>query len=318
MTDAALLPRGDVPQFYRHSGKAPATAFAAGLAFTVILGAIAGSALGAAEFVGHLIPSLKLMAVAEVLVVWGAGLLIGFGMTRLLGRFKARSPLLAYGCSLAAALVALYFAWAAWIYSYMLYSGQAIPYNFIAMPMHLVDGIMGLYDQGSWSISKDDVPKGIFLAGIWIAELTVLAVFAFRATRKELDRRVFCEQCGTWGNSRHLMQIADKDSANMQAGLLAGRSEALSNAERLPRGSAKWCDVTLEGCSTCDTLQALTLEHTALIPTKKGKSKKKSTKLVRRLLLTPEQTVQIVLVAASLDAPSPSPSASDGADMTAG
>jgi hypothetical protein len=61
----------------------------------------------------------------------------------------------------------------------------------------------------------------------------------------------------------------------------------------------------------------LTLEHAAIIPSRKGKSKTKSTKLVRRLLLTPEQTVQIALVAASLHAPVTPPSAAGAADTTA-
>jgi hypothetical protein len=68
MTDAAL-PENNTPRFYKHSGKAPATAVAAGVIFAGLVGAFAGSVLGAAEFGGHLIPSLKLMAIVEVLAV---------------------------------------------------------------------------------------------------------------------------------------------------------------------------------------------------------------------------------------------------------
>jgi hypothetical protein len=318
MDELITPPNDSVVKFYQPSGKAPPLAILAGAAFTGLLGAAIGSALGAAEFGAHLIPSLKLMAVAEILSVFGAGHLVGLEMARVLGLFKARSPLLAYSCTFFASILALYFAWVAWIYAYCAYSGNPIPYTRIVMPTILTRAIVALNAQGSWSLAADDVPTGLMLTGIWSIEVVMLMVCAFRASHKELRRRVFCEQCETWGSARHLMSIADTGSSSLQAHLLTGRTGAFDDVSPAQPGYATWCDVILEGCPTCDNLQALTLQRSAVTRNKKGRTTTKSTILVRRLLVTPEQTVAIALKAASFSASAPSSSVTSPADLTAG
>ena len=161
--------------------------------------------------------------------------------------------------------------------------------------------MQAFYEKGVWSIfDKETFPKGMVLAGFWIAEFFIVAGIALRVAMSQLNKRTFCEQCETWGMSRPIMEISDENWGELQKSLRSGDVNALNEVKGRVNATPSWCEVKIEGCPTCDNVQTLTVRRTVVTQKKKGKASKKTTDVVRRLVMTPEQTVQVAVVAAGL------------------
>lgn len=291
---------GAGPRFYRHSGRAPMNALMAGLMAAVIGGAVAGGTWGFLELYLHLAPA-KLQIAGFLFGVAGLGMWLGYFPTMVLMRFKGRSPWGMAVCTLVALAAAYYAAWVFFTYALELYSVTGRPLWDVARPAAVVEDMTAYYSGGVWHFLDEEwMPKGIYLAMFWLAELLTLLTLALRTGMKRLNKRTFCEHCDTWGTSRPITEISDENWGELKKSLQAGDVDSLNAAKGRAYAVPSWCDVTIEGCPTCDNVQTLTVTRTVVTQNKKGKASKKTRDLVRRLVLTPEQTVQVAVIAAGL------------------
>ena len=299
-----LLPMGPA-RYYRHSGHVPPKALVGGLGAAVGLGLLAGAAYGYAGLYAHLIPLGKLTFVLIILGTMGLGKLLGAVTAKLLCKWDARSNAAAVGLSTVASLAALYGAWVMYVFALMQYVKQDVPVWYIAQPAHLWDIVQSLNEAGVWTVGNS-TPNGLILALCWLAEATVVIGMARGSALKGMNQRVFCEHCQKWGSEkRELMQVAD--SVALKKDLQEGRLDSLCAAPAKSAGAYVWCDVSLEGCADCDNLQTLTVERWVLTLDQRNRSSSKRTCLLKRLMLTGEQTLAVIQAAAALKAPVETP-----------
>jgi hypothetical protein len=185
------------------------------------------------------------------------------------------------------------------MYAFALYGQAGIPVAFIARPDVLADLITSIDETGLWYLIDDVKPQGIFLTLIWIAEAVIILGAAIYQCKERMKTQVFCEECLKWGTSRHLATIRAENLGDLQSALQAGNMEALAAATPKRAADTRWAIVDLEGCGSCDTLQTLNLAECTETRTKEGKAVIKVKRLIKRMLLTPEQTVQLAMIAAT-------------------
>jgi hypothetical protein len=213
-------------------------------------------------------------------------------------KLKARSMTMAWGATAAACAAAYYVAWMCWLYGLGVYSQLNIGFATMARPDVLAELIGDLNKEGSWYLFKDLAPSGLFLSLIWLVEAGTIGGIAFYRAHSAMAAKVFCEHCEKWGTRQQLTQLRTADPAALKAELEAGHVEALATAEPKRATDTTWCVVDLEGCADCDTLQTLRLDQCVETVDKDGKVTVKVKPLIRRMILTPEQTVQLAMVAA--------------------
>jgi hypothetical protein len=291
------------PAFYRHSGKVPPQAAGLGLITAIATGVVGGAVYGALGFLCQLIPAAKLSLLLEICLIAGFSLTLGALPTLVLKRFNARSVPAAVGAAGLASLVGLYVAWVAWFYSYFLYFNDPAPILELVRPQILIRCVEGLNAQGFWAIVGNDVPKGWFLGVIWLIEAGILLIAPMMVAKRKMSTAVFCEGCNRWGKRRDLMQIGDQQFSQLGNALKSGDLSVFNNAMRRSVSESHWCEVYLEGCTECGDLQALSVNRIVLTYDKNKKATPKATPLVKRLLLSPEQTIQLATVAATITAP---------------
>lgn len=295
------------PQFYRHSGKVPLAAFLIGIPIALIAGGIIGALDGLLGFWSHLIPSLKGSFLVELLLTMGVGFALGMIPVALLKGLKARSMPAVWGLTLLTCSFAYYVSWVCWTYAFARYVGAEPELLFLARPDIQIEVIQDLNETGTWYLFDDLQPSGAFLGLIWLIEIATIFGIAMYWSHTRMKADVFCEHCRKWGTRQQLTQIRTADVAALRQGLIDGNFEILASARRkLPTDTA-WCVVDLEGCAQCDSLQTLVLDECRETTNSEGKSTIKVKHIIRRLLLTPEQTVQLAMMAAANASPDSTP-----------
>ena len=291
-----------VPSFYRHSGKVPTVAGVVALVTAVGLGVVLGLLYGAVVLWIHLIPYVKLSLLLDFCAVVGFSFVFGLVPTWILQKLKARSTAAAIGASLTACLAGYYCAWIGWVWAFLVYQGDKTPLA-IVRPDLLSSFAAWCFQNGTWFLLDDLKPKGWFLAAIWLLELGTIVGIACTVARRRMSKTVFCETCNAWGTDRELMKTGAVASDVLQKEIAAGNIEAFAGSPRYSAMDKQWLIVSLEGCANCDNLQTLTLKHCQENRDKKGNVSVKIKVLVRRLMLAPEQTVRLAMIAAEQAAP---------------
>jgi hypothetical protein len=295
------------PEFYRHSGKVPLAAFLIGIPISLIAGGIIGALDGLLGFWSHLIPSLKGSFLVELLLTMGVGFALGMIPVALLRGLKARSMPAIWGLTLLTCSLAYYVSWVCWTYAFGRYVGAEPELLFLARPDIQIEVIQGLNAAGTWYLFDDVQPRGAFLALIWLIEIATIFGIALYWGHTRMKADVFCEHCRKWGTRQQLTQIRTADVAALRQGLIDGNFEVLASAQRKLPTDTIWCVVDLEGCAQCDNLQTLVLDECRETTNSEGKASIKVNRLIRRLLLTPEQTVQLAMMAAANASPDDTP-----------
>ena len=307
------------PRFYRHSGKVPAPAFLLAPPLCLLVGLLTGGIYGYLGLLVHLVPLAEFFLLFLICALMALGALLGIFPAMLMSRLHARSTPAVLVLTLIESLAALYSAWFFWFVSYFQYFGRPFPLR-LASPLQLARFIQFLSTKGVWT-SFSVHPAGPALWAIWIGEAAVIIGIALFIAARAARNRVYCESCKKWGSTRSLMQTRPIKSELLRKNLFAGNFESLASAEKSPDGDSAWNQFTLEGCPSCDNLQTLTVER-ARLERDRRRTKTKTTHIIHRLLLTPDQTVTLAHIAASVmtgelpadsptptDAPSPSPPA---------
>ncbi len=286
---------------YRHSGKVPPAAFLFAFLLSLAAAALICWIYGPLQFLLELVPYAKLRAMLVLLLIMGGGICLGTVPTFLLTRLKGRSVPAALLLAAITCLVAYYFAWAGWFYAYFDYVKDPAPAIAMLNPAILFPLISELYEKG-FTPFVGDPATGPLLGLTWAIEFGGMVAAACVYAKIMMNARVFCETCQAWGIQRPLMKLQDPGTPQRDTfikQLTQGDLTSLSTASAPAAAESSWLQTILEGCPNCDNLQTLSIDRFQIIKNKKGKTQNK-THLLRRLLLTPDQTVTLAQTAASL------------------
>lgn len=292
-----------MPVYYRHLGRVPVVAAVLGPVVVAAGAVFVGGMYGFLAFIGHLIPFPRLMLIAEVGACGAAGVFLGRLAGGVMVGMKARSRPATVALAVGAGLVGLYAAWMAWVYVVIAWVRQPPELAVLARPTVLWR-VMRAVNETGYGVMKDVTLSGWSLAVCWMGEAGLVMGMAVMAARTRVMARVFCEGCGKWGEVRELVRVKAGEREWLRAELLAGRMGALRAAGVAAIEEDQWCEVSLEGCTGCDGLQALTMSHNVFKRERRGSSVKIKV-MIHRLLLQPEQVTELLMTAAALNAPEP-------------
>jgi hypothetical protein len=225
------------PTLYRHSGRFPLAA-AAAIPLALLAAALLGSIYGILEFLAQLIPEAKLSFAGVIAAIAGCAFALGVSSSYLLMRLKVRSTPAAVGLAALSALVAYYFSWFTWFASFCVYFNHADQIGALVNPHYLYDYILAINEQGFFPLI-DFVPKGTFLAILWLAEFLSILIGACGFARSRMIAKVFCEHCHTWGTKRHLMNLpnpSDISITQLKSDLVTDRKFDFTRGTRENRG----------------------------------------------------------------------------------
>lgn len=291
MTSAATEPF--LGGYYHHSGKfspvrTPLAILAGSLA-AVILGT--GYAFGLRE-----IPFIFVHFIFTVFL----GVFIGVATWRVLRWAHVRSlPL----TSMAAILITgtgLVAAWVTWLSLVFRTRGIRLsPFEFL-VPTTFGKAITLVYQDGAWGFTQEASVSGPVLGIIWLIETAVIFYFAVVPPLQRLRDEVYCESCNRWGEARSLVTLAPSLSESELRTSIERGDYTLLHQAKLAADPRYFLHLSFRGCPNCDNTQTLCLDNVTITVDKEGKEKTKTTHLINRLRLSPEQTVEVATIAATL------------------
>ena len=290
--------------YYRHSGRFSTR----GVLATLGMGIAAAIVLGAVYALIDLYNPIA--GWVTFLVTGGTGFAMAWVMIRGLRAGKIRNVGLVMLLTLVVAGVMYLMSWEVWEYMFIWKAAAAVqapmPFSFwglLSHPSIAWDILMTVNAKGAWSIGSGPPLTGIMLALVWLAEAAILFGVPFYLVHQAAVEMPFCEQCGHWCKAREVMVLNGPVDAQLRQKLEAKEFTALGTLGKAEPGATRFLRVYFQGCGDCDTTQTLSVERIELTRDKKGKVNRKVVPIVRRLNLTPEETIAVATVAADLERP---------------
>jgi hypothetical protein len=201
-------------------------------------------------------------------------------------------------------------SWEVWEYMFIWKAAAAaqapMPFSFwglLSHPSIAWDILMSVNAKGAWSIGSGPPPTGIMLTVVWLAEAAILFGVPFYLVHQAAVEQPFCEQCGHWCKAREVMVLNASNDPQLKQKLEAKEFTSLAALGKVTAGANRFMRVYFQGCGDCDSTQTLSVERIELTRDKKGKVSRKVVPIVRRLNLTPEETIAVATVAADLERP---------------
>jgi hypothetical protein len=284
-------------QYYKHSGRFSA----AGVVKALLVGALVGVPLGVVY--AYVVLYIPIAGSISFLITGGTGFLMGWVISTQIKSGKVRNLPMGLLIALAAAGLMYVTSWEAWLYGLVGRAGQNVSVlEFLTSPGAVWDLLVTINQNGAWSF-KGSKPTGIMLDLLWLLEAGGLVGIPLGMTWQALNAVPFCEECNKWGATRDLIDVNAGDGAAVKAKLEGREFAALTALGKAPVGSMHFWHVCFQGCADCDSTQTLCVDDVALSVDKNGKMQTKRTKVVSRLLLTPEDTVAVATAVAALSVP---------------
>lgn len=255
-------------QPYQHSGVIPALGIPvmlfAGMAAGILLGPIYSVAI-------FYIPFIYLNFLLTFLLGGGIGFMVLFGAR--LGH--VRNVWVAGLMGAIAGVMAYYFSLVAWIY--VLSDFQEM---YLA-PGIILEIIANVAEKGAWDLFGS-TPKGVFLYIIWGIEAILIIGTAAVLPAALLGDSPYCEQCRKWlgkaAESRKLALPEDVDAFG--ARIDEAQYDGLLDLQVLSEPSSTFLQVSLHQCSSCSTMNLLTIDLVKMVPGDGGKEEPQKTTLV--------------------------------------
>ena len=229
----------------------------------------------------------------------GFGLMLGYGLARLVRAGKLRSPSGVGLLAGAVGLVAVYLEWG--VYLTLLFGTEAdgpgpnadtttsfSPSVFaalLAQPSQMWEAIRQLNQTGSWSL-KGATPSGIFLAAIWLLEALILIGGVYLVARAQAEEP-FSEAANTWADEETLAHPVGfaHDAASLRTQLESGQFHALT-PHITTAAEEQFSLLKLHSVADDDSCRYLTLENVTKTLDKKGKPTQSTATVVQRLAIS--------------------------------
>ena len=301
MTPHYATPNQANDLYYRHSGMIPIS----GLVITLVGGLTVG-VVGAIAY-AYLVRWIPILYLRVLLPV-ALGALIGFVVGRLARAGRLRNKAITLALVLLVTLIAYYFTWVFWIKATFdrFVEGHDLTVRWlITSPRMLWTAISFLNETGTWSFKRSDPVSGWFLGLIWLIEAGVIFVLALGTWTATAGDDVYCETCDKWApDGAAIRRTVPGDPATARQRLAAHDFAYLDTLPADSETSSHWWSFNYRRCPGCDNLHALSLIETRITTDSKGNTSTKTTKIVDKLLLSPQEAQRL---AAGPPAPPPAP-----------
>jgi hypothetical protein len=286
----------DGPLYYRHSGKVSP----GGLLLAVAGGSAAAVALGAAYAVADLYNPVA--GYVTFLLTGGCGWALGTVIGILVKGGKLRNVQLVALLAIGLASLLYVISWDVWLYALLQRGGMDVSFFRLLLNPGVAWRLIVQIDQtGAWTINGA-TPSGMILALIWLAEAGLLLGIPVKMALRAVRESPFCEKCNRWCATREILSFRPGDRETVVRRLEARDFAVLEELGKAPKATHYW-KVAFQGCPDCDTTQTLRITEIKITVDNKGKSVTKTTSVIERLRLAPEETVAIATIAAKLNAP---------------
>ncbi len=293
---SATLPYLGGNLYYRHSGKFDPTRLPIAVLVSMAVALICGA------LYAYAVMYIPIAGWVTFILTGGTGFIVGITTAQLLVWARVRNSPLALLTTLAIGAVLLWFSWVVYIYALLMRGPNPVPFfECVTSPALIWDIILQINDHGFWSI-KNAKPTGIVLWGLWLIELGFLLGIPLWPVRKKLSANPFCETCNKWGVKKPLIALKQLliSKADLKQRLEAKDFSIISTAEEAESGTLLFLLVSLQGCASCDNTQTLCIDEVTLTYNKKGELQKSVASVVKRLILTPDETVAVAMAVSEL------------------
>ena len=288
---------------YHHSGKLPLTA----MFMTVLIGVPAAAIMGVAyAYATVYVPIIY----ANILLTGCFGFAIAWVITQAAKLGHVRSSIFPASAACVAAIVGLYFAWAA---DLLARCGLPADGNVMAAlnPEVLRNYVEFFYDNGLWTIGHGGnnagaTPvSGIVLGLVWLIEAGMVVGLASWFSWNIMSGLIYCEQCEKWVKVK-------KDVRRLRVGLLPADLVRIGDGDLTPLTTIPRADKTepnfvrldVGSCQGCSDSNFLTINRVTTVVDKKGKKSQKVAVLLRALPINAEEIAKVR--EAGVDLPPPS------------
>ena len=224
--------------------------------------------------------SFVYLNIALTLVV---GIVVGMltGQISKLSRIRNKDFVLVMGIILG--VLSVYSAWVAWIFSF---SGNEV---LILSPFRLWSVINWIAEQGAWTVFEMR-PKGLALYAIWFSEALAIVVASAVMARKQVQDLIYCEQCNRWVDEAVTISLLEPvvDTEQLKVDLEQGDYSYMDSLKIVDVESDLFTSLSVQQCSSCRTLNLLTVNSVAVTEDKDGKTQLQKRPIVLNLYIDPE------------------------------
>jgi len=294
--------------YYKHSGRFTPFGALAGL----FAGMAASIPLAWLYSYGIIqLPYIKLRALSTICFGLAAGAAAGFGLVW----GKVRNNWIAALTGFVTSACALYLSWVFWILQLSVEGKYTIrDFDLIFQPITVWEIMQRVVGVGTWGSSGSESTHGTELIVIWTIEaMTVLGLGTVAAVGI-LRKKPFCENCDSWCNrSEKLVFFPNIFGQELKQRL---ESKDLTFVEKLVPTSEKFAHIRFDlfSCSTCNMLNAISVNQVLVQPAKSkwSKAKVERKELLSFLVVGPEEAALLRRVAMGISNP-PATAASSAA-----
>lgn len=230
----------------------------------------------------------------------GFGVLLGFGLARLVRAGKLRSPGAVSGLALLVGLLAVYLQWC--LYLTLLFNSETtgtgrdadtttsfsgeVFAGLLASPGTVLEALRKVNENGVWEL-KGLQPSGVLLWLIWALEAAIIVGGAVLLARHQAAEP-FSEVSQEWADEETLPHSAAyaHDAAGLRTALETGRFEHLTPYAGQP-GEDQFARVQLHCAPNDPNCHYLTLQNVRRTLDKKGKATEATTDVLRHLAISP-------------------------------
>lgn len=275
--------------YYKHSGAIPPLAPVMMLIAAAVVPIPLSFAYGYLTFHNPFI-YLNFLATA------GYAIAVGYSVGWLARKSHLRNLSVATLIGAMGGLIALYFAWAAYIHAVVMKYGEEDPLTYwqILDPLILWTVINNINETGLWSIGSGDTPvTGILLWILWAIEAGVIVVLAAVAARWCTEDEVYCETCGVWADKlERVSSLQAGEEEMLKRALEAKAFEPLTLLPKAPARETKkpWQGLTVDvfSCPGCDDCHHLSIRMVTITYDNKDKEQESKKTLVDRIAVPAE------------------------------
>ncbi len=286
--------------YYRHSGRFSPS----GLAMTLVLGSLAAILIG---FVYAYIDLYNPIASwITFLITGGTGFALGLVLSKLIKAGRIRNVKLALAIGVFCTGLMFLTAWEVWLYAFLRRADVDVTlWDIISSPAATWNVLLAINENGAWSLKGSSPVTGIFLWLLWAVEAAILIWIPLKLTKTAVTELPFCERCNKWCTARELIRFNTGDVPKIRSQLEAKDFNSLAALGKAKDAFGSSWRAYFQGCADCDTTQTLCIDQMVITRNKEGKAQVKLTPVVKRLMLSPEDTVAVATMVAMLEAPPP-------------
>jgi hypothetical protein len=293
--------------YYRESGAVTVAGLAAGIGGGLVAAVVLAFAY---SYLNFYTPLLFL----NIIYVVGYAIGLGVSVAALFKWGKTRNSTVGMFVATVITLASYYLSWAVWL-SIVVSGGDfsISSWTLAADPRYMWEMLQAVNERGVWTIgghggssSNREAVSGVMLWLCWGGEAIIVLVGASKAAWTVLTAHPFCESCLTWcAEEQGVASIRATESDEIKRRFEAKDFMYMKTVGSREGGDFDWYRVDLHRCPGCGRTNTLTVQLSTLKTDRKGKQSVSSKEVIRDLLLSEGDVLQLRRVCAELTEPPP-------------